>query len=40
MSFPDDYAIETKGLSRLFGDFVAVDGITLKIPVVGLFEIK
>jgi ABC-2 type transport system ATP-binding protein len=27
-----DYAIETSGLSRRFGDFVAVDGITLKIP--------
>ncbi len=27
-----DYAIETSGLARRFGDFVAVDGITLKIP--------
>lgn len=27
-----DYAIETAGLARRFGDFVAVDGITLKIP--------
>jgi ABC-2 type transport system ATP-binding protein len=27
-----DYAIETSGLSRRFGDFVAVDGIDLKIP--------
>ncbi len=27
-----DYAIETTDLSRRFGDFVAVDGITLKIP--------
>jgi ABC-2 type transport system ATP-binding protein len=27
-----DYAIETSGLSRRFGDFVAVDGINLKIP--------
>lgn len=32
MSVPDDYAIETSGLSRRFGDLVAVDGITLKIP--------
>ena len=32
MSAPDDYAIETSGLSRRFGDFVAVDGIALKIP--------
>jgi ABC-2 type transport system ATP-binding protein len=30
--YADDYAIETTGLSRRFGDFVAVDGITLKIP--------
>jgi ABC-2 type transport system ATP-binding protein len=28
----EDYAIETTGLSRRFGDFVAVDGIDLKIP--------
>src|SRR5579871_1507765 len=27
-----DYAIETSGLTRRFGDFVAVDGITLRIP--------
>src|SRR5580698_8953263 len=27
-----DYAIETEGLTRRFGDFVAVDGITLRIP--------
>jgi ABC-2 type transport system ATP-binding protein len=27
-----DYAIETDGLSRKFGEFVAVDGITLGIP--------
>jgi ABC-type multidrug transport system ATPase subunit len=32
MSFADDYAIETSSLSRRFGDLVAVDGITLKIP--------
>lgn len=30
---PDtDYAVETDGLSRSFGDFVAVDNVTLKIP--------
>jgi ABC-2 type transport system ATP-binding protein len=27
-----DYAIETDGLTRRFGDFVAVDGVTIKIP--------
>ena len=27
-----EYAIETNGLTRRFGDFVAVDSITLKIP--------
>ena len=27
-----DYAIETEGLTRRFGDFVAVDNVTLKIP--------
>jgi ABC-2 type transport system ATP-binding protein len=27
-----DYAIETKGLTRRFGDFVALDNVTLKIP--------
>jgi ABC-2 type transport system ATP-binding protein len=27
-----EYAIETGGLSRRFGDFVAVDSVTLKIP--------
>jgi ABC-2 type transport system ATP-binding protein len=27
-----EYAIETEGLTRRFGDFVAVDGVTLKIP--------
>lgn len=27
-----DYAIETDGLSRRFGDFVAVDRVTLRIP--------
>jgi ABC-type multidrug transport system ATPase subunit len=32
MSPANDYAIETSGLSRRFGDFVAVDGITLQIP--------
>jgi ABC-2 type transport system ATP-binding protein len=32
MSAPIEYAIETNGLTRRFGDFVAVDGVTLKIP--------
>ena len=27
-----DYAIETEGLTRRFGDFTAVDNVTLKIP--------
>src|ERR1700732_1694740 len=27
-----DYAIETDGLTRRFGDFVAVDNVSLKIP--------
>ena len=27
-----EYAIETEGLTRRFGDFVAVDNILLKIP--------
>jgi len=27
-----DYAIETEGLTRRFGDFVALDNVTLKIP--------
>jgi ABC-2 type transport system ATP-binding protein len=27
-----DYAIETDSLTRRFGDFVAVDGVTIKIP--------
>ena len=27
-----DYAIETSGLTRRFGDFVAVDNVSLKIP--------
>jgi ABC-2 type transport system ATP-binding protein len=27
-----DYAVETEGLTRRFGDFVAVDNVTLKIP--------
>jgi ABC-2 type transport system ATP-binding protein len=27
-----DYAVETEGLTRRFGSFVAVDGVTLKIP--------
>ena len=32
MSDGADYAIETDGLTRRFGSFVAVDGVTLKIP--------
>src|ERR1700731_5471901 len=32
MSEATDYAIETTGLTRRFGDFVAVDNLTLKIP--------
>jgi len=32
MSATTDYAVETDGLTRCFGDFVAVDGVTLKIP--------
>jgi ABC-type multidrug transport system ATPase subunit len=32
MSEPSDYAIETAGLTRRFGDFVAVDNLTLKVP--------
>jgi ABC-2 type transport system ATP-binding protein len=28
----DGYAIETDGLTRRFGEFVAVDGVTLRIP--------
>jgi ABC-2 type transport system ATP-binding protein len=32
MSGETDYAIETDGLSRRFGDFVAVDSLRLKIP--------
>ncbi|HWW85736.1 MAG TPA: ATP-binding cassette domain-containing protein, partial [Vicinamibacterales bacterium] len=27
-----DYAIEAEGLTRRFGEFVAVDRVTLKIP--------
>jgi ABC-2 type transport system ATP-binding protein len=27
-----DYAVETEGLTRRFGDFVALDNVTLKIP--------
>src|ERR1700681_1431846 len=27
-----EYAIETEGLTRRFGDFVAVDNLTLKVP--------
>lgn len=32
MSAATQYAIEMDGLTRRFGDFVAVDGVTLKIP--------
>jgi len=32
MSDATDYAVETDGLTRCFGDFVAVDHVTLKIP--------
>ena len=32
MSGATEYAIETNGLTRRFGDFVAVDGVTLQIP--------
>ena len=32
MSGGPEYAIETDGLTRRFGSFVAVDGVTLKIP--------
>jgi ABC-2 type transport system ATP-binding protein len=32
MSASTDYAIETTGLTRRFGSFVAVDGVTLRIP--------
>ena len=31
-SMTTDYAIETEGLTRRFGDFTAVDNVTLKIP--------
>jgi ABC-2 type transport system ATP-binding protein len=32
MSAATEYAVETDGLTRRFGDFVAVDQVTLKIP--------
>jgi ABC-type multidrug transport system ATPase subunit len=32
VSVAADYAIETDGLTRRFGDFVALDNVTLKIP--------
>jgi ABC-2 type transport system ATP-binding protein len=32
MSAATDYAVETDALTRRFGDFVAVDEVTLKIP--------
>ena len=31
VSAATDYAVETDGLTRRFGDFVAVDNVTLKI---------
>src|SRR5690349_23061017 len=31
-SLKTDYAIETEGLTRRFGDFTAVDNVTLRIP--------
>jgi ABC-type multidrug transport system ATPase subunit len=32
MSAPVDYAIETNGLTRRFGDFTAVDGVRCGSP--------
>ena len=32
MTTPTDYAIQMEGLTRRFGDFVAVDNVTLRIP--------
>ena len=32
MSADTDYAVETDGLTRRFGEFVAVDRVSLKIP--------
>ena len=32
MSTATDYAVETEGLTRRFGDFVALDNVRLKIP--------
>ena len=32
MNTSSEYAIETSGLTRRFGDFVAVDDVTLRIP--------
>ena len=32
MSAPTEYAIETESLTRRFGEFIAVDGVTLRIP--------
>lgn len=37
MSAETEYAIETDGLSRRFGDFLAVDNVALKIPKGRLF---
>ena len=32
MSAATEYAVEMDGITRRFGDFVAVDHVTLKIP--------
>jgi ABC-2 type transport system ATP-binding protein len=32
MSGPSEFAVEMDGLTRRFGDFTAVDGVSLKIP--------
>jgi len=32
MSAPNDYAVETVGLTRRFGDFIALDRVTMQIP--------
>ncbi len=32
MSDANGYAIETEGLTRRFGEFTAVDGVTIRIP--------
>jgi ABC-type multidrug transport system ATPase subunit len=37
MTAPTEYAVEAEGLTRRFGDFVAVDRVTLKVPKGQLF---